>query len=199
MRHLKETDEEYGTVIVVQVENEVGVLEDSRDRSRAAQEAFDNEVPDLLARFLTDEWEMLHPALRGNLDTFKRNAKDGPLHPSWPQLFGESDQTDEIFMAYHYAHYVETIAAAGKKVYNLPMFTNACSQRRQPRWYSFSCTRHQRYQTGGIPFRRSDRNRSRHLATCRQELGLCLPRLLLPRLREDLRQLLSSLAAPVHT
>jgi hypothetical protein len=125
MRHLRETDEAHGTVIMVQVENEVGVLEDSRDRSRAAQEAFDSEVPEPLARFLTDEWETLHPALRGNLETFKRNAKEGPPNPSWSQLFGESDQTDEIFMAYHYARYVETIAAAGKEEYGLPMFTNA--------------------------------------------------------------------------
>lgn len=125
MRHIKETDEEHGTIIMVQVENEVGVLEDSRDRSRAAQEAFDSEVPELLARFLTDELKTLHPALRKNLETFERNVKEGPSHSSWSHFFGESDQIDEIFMAYHYARYVETIASAGKKEYGLPMFTNA--------------------------------------------------------------------------
>ena len=38
MAHLKDIDEEHSTVVMVQVENEVGLLGDSRDRSRLAEE-----------------------------------------------------------------------------------------------------------------------------------------------------------------
>jgi len=40
MRHIREVDGDSHTVIMVQVENEVGVLRDSRDRSGAANAAF---------------------------------------------------------------------------------------------------------------------------------------------------------------
>jgi beta-galactosidase GanA len=40
MRHLREVDSQSHTVLMVQVENEVGLLGDSRDRSAAADAAF---------------------------------------------------------------------------------------------------------------------------------------------------------------
>ena len=44
---------------------------------------------------------------------------------AWPETFGASIHTDELFMAYHYAIYIDHIAAAGKRAYHLPMYTNA--------------------------------------------------------------------------
>src|ERR1039458_4194821 len=44
LRHLREVDQRH-TVIMVQVENEVGVIGDSRDRSAAANAAFAQPVP----------------------------------------------------------------------------------------------------------------------------------------------------------
>ncbi|WVF69434.1 hypothetical protein IAT40_004211 [Kwoniella sp. CBS 6097] len=44
---------------------------------------------------------------------------------SWSDVFGPSAHADEVFMAYHYAVYVERVALAGKATYDLPMFTNA--------------------------------------------------------------------------
>jgi beta-galactosidase GanA len=45
MRRIKEVDGRNHTVIMVQVQNEVGVLRDSRDRSEAANRAFAGQVP----------------------------------------------------------------------------------------------------------------------------------------------------------
>jgi beta-galactosidase GanA len=41
---------------------------------------------------------------------------------------------DEIFMAWNYACYVNTVAAAGKAQYNLPMYVNAWLQQRDHAW-----------------------------------------------------------------
>src|SRR5271157_6379442 len=45
MRRIREVDGDAHTVLMMQVENEVGVLGDSRDRSPAANQAFDGQVP----------------------------------------------------------------------------------------------------------------------------------------------------------
>ncbi len=45
MKHIREIDGEQHTVVMVQVQNEVGVLGDSRDRNAMANEAFNNSVP----------------------------------------------------------------------------------------------------------------------------------------------------------
>jgi hypothetical protein len=45
MRYIKEVDSQQHTVLMMQVENEVGVLRDSRDRSEPANKAFAGPVP----------------------------------------------------------------------------------------------------------------------------------------------------------
>jgi beta-galactosidase GanA len=104
MRHLAAVDAENRTVIMVQVENEVGMLEEAADRSAAARAAFAAEVPAAL----------LAPGHRGG---------------SWRDVFGEGDRADETFMAYHFARYVERVTRAGKAEYSLPMFVNAALNR----------------------------------------------------------------------
>ena len=39
-------------------------------------------------------------------------------------MFGTGPETDEIFMAWNYANYVDKVAAAGKAEYPIPMFAN---------------------------------------------------------------------------
>lgn len=123
MAHLKEVDEDHFTVLMVQVENEVGLRGESRDRSVTANSKFSGPVPADIVSFLAEDWENLHVDLKNNLSTFKTSGslKD---NASWEELFGQSLQTDELFMAYHYAQYLQHVAAAGKEVYPLPMFTN---------------------------------------------------------------------------
>jgi beta-galactosidase GanA len=44
---------------------------------------------------------------------------------TWEEVFGVGPKTDEIFMGWNYAHYVNRVANAGKAEYPLPMFVNA--------------------------------------------------------------------------
>lgn len=99
MAHLRETDEQH-TVVMVQVENEIGMIEDPRDHSEQADAAFAGPVPG----------ELL-PA-------------DSP-GGSWAEVFGASPATEERFMAWAFARYVDAVTAAGKAELPLPMYTNA--------------------------------------------------------------------------
>ncbi|KAK5676106.1 hypothetical protein LTS10_011396 [Elasticomyces elasticus] len=121
MAHVKEVDEKHQTVIMVQVENETGLLGDSRDGGSAAEKCFQSGVPSELLDQLSSQWDSLRPELQKNLSTF--NAKQAK-NASWTDTFGRGPQTDELFMAYHYAKYLEEVASAGKAAYPLPLYTN---------------------------------------------------------------------------
>ena len=119
MRHIREVDGETHTVIMVQVENEVGVLSDTRDRSAVANAAFNGAVPKELMDYLRKHKDTLVP---GFLKKWEMNGfKDSG---SWEEIFGASEGTDELFMAWNYAKYVGKVAEAGKNEYPLPMFVN---------------------------------------------------------------------------
>jgi hypothetical protein len=121
LRHIKECDEAHSTVVMVQVENETGLLGDSRDGSAAAEKQFNESVPEDLVQFLAQDWEALHVDLKANLKHFKAQKIS---RGTWEQVFGKSSHTDELFMAYNYAHYLNKVAAAGKKEFPIPLYTN---------------------------------------------------------------------------
>ena len=123
MAHIKEIDEAFSTVIMIQVENEVGLLGDSRDRSEAANKVFSEAVPANLVDFLTSDRDALRSDLKENLTVFEKQLQS-KSNQGWAAMFGEGTRTDELFMAYHYSHYVNEIAARGKAIYPLPMYTN---------------------------------------------------------------------------
>jgi len=120
MRHLREVDSEYRTVIMMQVENEVGILGSARDHSPAAETAFNSSVPQDLLNYLTSNKSGLLPELD---ETWK--ASDYKTSGTWEEVFGRNEKTDEIFMAWNYAIYINNIAKAGKSEYPVPMFVNA--------------------------------------------------------------------------
>ncbi|MBC7784624.1 MAG: DUF5597 domain-containing protein [Burkholderiales bacterium] len=120
MKHLKEVDAERQTVIMVQMQNEVGVLGDSRDRGDAAVQAFASAVPGELIQYLTNNRQTLNADLRQAWD-----AAGAKTAGTWKEIFGETPQADEIFMAWHFARYMDHMTAAGKKEYALPVFTNS--------------------------------------------------------------------------
>lgn len=123
MKHVRRIDEQNETVIMVQVENEVGLLGDSRDRGESAERAFKSAVPAELVHGLEGEWDQLKDEIKSNLGHFSKTSDRGGK--DWEELFGKSLQTDELFMAYHYAKYVEQVAAAGKAEYDIPHYANA--------------------------------------------------------------------------
>jgi beta-galactosidase GanA len=101
MSHLKQIDSAQRTVIMVQVQNEVGTYGLVRDFAPQAQALFDAPVPAAVL------------------------ARQKPLKAasgSWAQVYG--DYADEYFHAWAVASYIESIAKAGRAVYDLPMFVN---------------------------------------------------------------------------
>ncbi len=129
MQHLKKFDRKEHTVIMVQVENEIGVIPSTRDYSPAANKAFHQPVPNELMSYLEKHKNNLAPIL------YKAWKKQGfKTSGSWQEVFGKESPanyalTDEIFMAWYYGKYVNSIAQAGKKAYPLPMYVNAALYR----------------------------------------------------------------------
>lgn len=120
MRHIRRIDEGRYTVIMVQVQNEVGLLGASRDHSAPAQRAFSAEVPRAFISGLRQRSE----SGRG-LALERRRSQGMPESGTWTQVFGDGPEVDEIFMSWHYARYLDAVAEAGKKAYPLPLFANA--------------------------------------------------------------------------
>src|SRR6202040_640 len=119
MQHIHQVDAQDHTVLMMQVENEVGVLGDARDRSVAADRAYSSPVPTELTSYLKGHHDTLYPRLRDLWD-----ANGGKTSGTWPEIFGNSTRADEIFMAWHYARFIHAVTAAGKSAYNLPMYVN---------------------------------------------------------------------------
>jgi hypothetical protein len=119
MRHTREVDQTH-RVLMVQVENEVGVLGDARDRSPEANEAFAEPVPEELMGYLTAHKQDLLPEFRQVWD-----AAGSKTSGTWAEVFGQGAKADEIFMGWNYSRYVNAVVEAGKKEYPIPMFVNA--------------------------------------------------------------------------
>ena len=115
MGFLKEYDAQEQTVVAVQVENETGLLGAAREVSDAADAAFAAPVPPALAAYLRAHTDTM-------VDDMRAAVAGGAESGSWREVFGPA--AEEIFSAYHVASFVETVAAAGKAVYSLPMAVN---------------------------------------------------------------------------
>ncbi len=127
MNHVRAVDSEQRTVIMVQVENEVGTLGDTRDHSELAEQAFAQPVPQELVTYLIKHRDLLGTELRSSWENAGAR-QDG----TWAELFGTGPATDEFFMAWQYARYVDHVAIAGKEAYNIPLFVNAWLSHQQP-------------------------------------------------------------------
>lgn len=119
MRHLREVDSEQRTVIMVQMQNEVGILGDSRDRCGSANEAFAGRVPGALMDYLQKNRGILLPEFVKIWESTGFKASG-----TWQEVFGPGVETDEIFMAWNYARYMDRLTQLGKAEYPLPVFTN---------------------------------------------------------------------------
>ena len=158
MHHLKEFDGKRHTVVMIQVENEVGVLDHMgktpgnarRDFSFSANAAYHAPVPEMLTDYLVRHKTSLFPELSkvwgGN--GFRTSG-------TWEDAFGKSEfrpelqnwqfysyYTEELFSAWSYARYIEKVAAAGKREYRLPMYVNAWLKQPYSYWPG-------RYPSGG--------------------------------------------------
>jgi hypothetical protein len=158
MRHIKEVDGTRHTVLMMQVENEVGVLRDTRDRSSAANRAFAGPVPAELMQYLEANKNTLAPELRevwaangyrasGTWEEVfgagKPASVEIPIQTTSPPMDALEHQnswqhlhwpSDEFFMAWSYARYVEKVVEAGKTGYDIPMYVNAWLQQPNHAW-----------------------------------------------------------------
>lgn len=117
MRHLREVDSEDRTVIMMQVENESGLLGAPRDYSSLADKAYYAAVPQQLTDYLAENAAYISPEIASIWA--KRNSEGD----DWEAIFGSD--APEIFMAWHIARYIDAVTASGKAEYPLPMYANA--------------------------------------------------------------------------
>jgi hypothetical protein len=112
MERVARKDAGRGTVLMVQVENEMGSIPCARDHSPLAEKAWKEPLPAAMREFLgsrrgASTWADASTGLSG--------AKLAAL--------------EEMFSAWHFARYAETVAKAGKEAYPLPMCVNAALPR----------------------------------------------------------------------
>lgn len=129
MTFIRDYDSADQTVVMVQVENEIGMINEPRDYSADATKAYNAAVPKRVIDFLKENKASLHPYMAER------------FHPengrSWAEVFGNDIYSEEIFQAWTYAEYVEKLASEGKKIYNIPMYVNVAldSRGRKPGQY----------------------------------------------------------------
>ncbi len=114
MKHLREFDGSKHTVIMVQVENEIGMIPEARDHSVIANKLFSEPVPKELMGYLEQHRDALIPEFSELWENtgFKTSG-------TWEEVFGPGINTEEIFTAWFYSRYTDRVAAAGKAEYSL--------------------------------------------------------------------------------
>ncbi|MEO8414588.1 MAG: beta-galactosidase, partial [Ginsengibacter sp.] len=119
MHHIKEVDHQH-TVIMMQVDNEMGLLADSRDRSKLADAAWLKPVPAQLMNYFTKNKATLLPEMQ---EVWGRNGFK--FTGTWAEVFGSDEWAEEVFMAWHYSVYINKVIVEGKAELNIPMYVNA--------------------------------------------------------------------------
>lgn len=118
LRHLAEVDTD-DVVALIQVQNETGMLRDSRDRGPLAEVAWHAQVPAALLAFVRDEAQ--DASLVRTLWKKQGEKQAG----TWGDVFGTDSGADEVFMAWSVAQYIEHLAVRGQAIKNVPMYANA--------------------------------------------------------------------------
>jgi hypothetical protein len=98
MKHLKTLDGSEHTILMVQVENESGIIGSPRDFSPESNKEFAGQVP-------TDLLVAAH-------------KQPG----TWSEVF--RGDADELFQLYHQTHYLNEIATAGRAEFDIPLYMN---------------------------------------------------------------------------
>src|SRR4051812_17181690 len=100
MAHVARVDAEH-TIVLMQVENEVGLLGASRDHSAPALAAWSSPIPSELLDAVRHDPASFHHDV---VTLFAETTAEGR---SWADRFGDDDAVaDEAFMAWGFARYV---------------------------------------------------------------------------------------------
>ena len=124
LAHIAKVDDKQNTVLMVQVENEIGMLPVARDYGPLAEARFREKVPRELVDYLVAHRATLVPEMKRLWEDHGAKT-DG----SWTDLFGPGDAAAEVFTAYYYARFADALAASGKAAYPLPMYVNVALNR----------------------------------------------------------------------
>ena len=115
MAHIREIDSRENTVLMMQVENETGVLTAAREHADLADRLFYGPAPAELVQYLKAHTENM-------ADEVRAAVEEGADAGTWEACFGPV--AEEIFSAYYVSSYVNRVAAAGKEAYDIPMTAN---------------------------------------------------------------------------
>ncbi|WP_285241634.1 DUF5597 domain-containing protein [Pseudarthrobacter sp. MEB009] len=119
LKHVALIDPDH-TVIMIQVENEVGLLGAGRDHSAVAEATWNAPLPQELITAVSEDPDSF---ARGFVQALGTNP-DRTM--SWGDHFGDDNPlAEETFMAWGFASFVGGLAAAGKEVLPLPAYANA--------------------------------------------------------------------------
>ena len=118
MRHIGERDRN-NYVLFVQVENETGLWQEDMDYCPQARRAYESAVPEELISFLRSNETILPSPM---MDCWVENGRK--MKGDWEEVFGDNMYTPAFFMQWAYASYVQKVASAGKKQYDIPMYMN---------------------------------------------------------------------------
>jgi hypothetical protein len=124
MKHLRAVDGDKQTVLMVQVENEVGIPND-RDHSALANQAYAGPVPAELMDYLMQHRDELTTELKAVW-----SAAGSKTSGTWEDVFGSGPATAELFMAWNYARYINGVVEAGKAEYPIPLYVNVAIGRK---------------------------------------------------------------------
>lgn len=124
MAHIKAVDDKRNTVLMTQVENEIGMLPVARDYGPLADAAFKGPVPAELMAYLQQHRDTLAPQMKQLWE--EQGAKTSG---TWAEVFGPGHQAEEIFTAWTYARFTDALTRAGKGAYAMPMYVNVALNR----------------------------------------------------------------------
>jgi hypothetical protein len=127
IKHIREVDENEHTIIMIQCENEIGMVPAVRDYHPLANKKFRESVPAEFIHYLKKNKQNLVPEFKAIWE--KNGYKESG---TWEEIFGDGPHTDEIFMAWYYARFTNALVEAGKAIYPLPVYVNAALNR--PGW-----------------------------------------------------------------
>lgn len=124
MAHIKATDDKRNTVLMMQVENEIGMLPVARDYGPLAEAAWRGPVAPELMAYLSAHRDTLVPKMK---QLWEENG--AKTSGTWAEVFGGGDAAEEIFTAWYYARFANGLTEAGKAAYPMPMYVNVALNR----------------------------------------------------------------------
>tara|TARA_R110002153_G_scaffold209246_2_gene361740 strand:- start:935 stop:2218 length:1284 start_codon:yes stop_codon:yes gene_type:complete len=107
-------------IIMMQPQNEVGILGSDFDYSALGLQTLKSTVPSKLMNYMKANSDRLRPEL---LEVWKQAGMKNS--GTWTEVFGDNIYAKEFLLAWSYASFIGEIAEAGRDVHDLPTFVNA--------------------------------------------------------------------------